>query len=211
MADLTLYLASEGAAPHDCAYSASWEGTAGAAHLPATTTLGSIAIAWRNCTRNSGGYDGCGGQWVSPAQSARSWTTADTFDIAIHTYDDNGSGGTTLYLVVRIFNAAGDTVVGTLYDGVINAVNWVGALTSRHADGVAVQNNVDMPENGHIVVEIGMHDTYAATFGNKIYCGETGVNGPIPLSDADTDSAKYPWIAFTYGAASATNVVLNII
>jgi len=214
MADITFYFPSAGAAPHDCAYSATWENTSQSKRAPLLTTRGTTDFGndWY-CYRVSGQHLGCGGQWVSAALAARSYTTADTFDFAFGTQDSNGLGGTTLRLTIRVFNAAGDTVIGTLYDGEINSTLWSGTITSRHADGVAVQNNVDLPENGHIVIEIGMHDTYAYSCGNKIHPQDLGIFGAVPLNDTTTINMQslYPWLAFTYGAAAATNVVMNII
>jgi len=211
MSDLTFYLPSTGAAPHDCAYSATWQNTDYAAHFPALTTKGTSAMAGRTPYRPNGQTYGCGGQWVSAALSARSWTTADTFDVVMCFRDDD-TVACTSYLIIRIFNAAGDTVVGTLYAGEFNATVWTTTYTSRHADGVAVQNNVDCPEGGHIVIEIGMKSTYAATFSERMVVGENGAGAAaLPLNDTETDTEKYPWLAFTYGAAAAANVVMNII
>ena len=210
MADITFYLDQVAAAPHACAYSGTWENTSQAVRNALNTSKGTSAINVRTCYRTNGQHLGLGAQFVSAALAARDYTTADTFDIAIICFDNNVTNGSTLQLIIRVFNAAGDTVIGTLYNGVVNAVIWANSTTCRHADGVAVQNNVSLPENGHIVVEIGMHEAYAASFGNRVFVGE-GTGSPLPLNDTDTDSDKYPWLAFTYGAAAATNVVMNII
>lgn len=210
MADLTLYFPSSGAAAHNCAYSATWENTTAAVRYPGTTTRGSTDIAVQECARNNGQHLGMGGQWVYPAMAARSFTTADTFDFVFPVNDNSGSGSSTLWLIIRVFSADGATAIGTLYDGNINTVVW-GTFCSRHADGVAVQNNVDLPENGHIVVEVGIHDAYPATFSNRIYPQELGVNGALPLNDTDTSQEKYPWLAFTYGAAPPTGMANDIV
>jgi hypothetical protein len=143
----------------------------------------------------------CGGQWVTAAQAAREWTPADTFDFVLQCKDTAGAGNLTLYLIIRIFNAAGDTVVGTLYEGEVNNVVWASAAhTSRHNDGVAVQNSVSCPENGHIVVEAGFKSGYPAGFGAQIVVGE-GASTALPLDDTETNTDLYPHLDFTYGAA----------
>jgi hypothetical protein len=201
MADLTLYFTSTGSAPHDCAYDAAWENTAYAAHFPATDTKGSTAMAARTPYRLSGQTLGCGGQWVSPAQSAREWTTNDTFDFVMLFRDQNAPTTTSYaYLVINIFNAAGDTLVGNLYSGIINATAMVTSFTSRHATGVSVQNAVSCPEGGHIVVEVGMSAVYAASFATGIVVGE-GTSTALLLNDTQTNTDLYSWIAFTYGEA----------
>jgi hypothetical protein len=144
-----------------------------------------------------------GGQWVSAALAARSYTTSDTFDFVFLCRDDAGSGSSSLYLVINVFSADGATLIGTLYDGNINTVVWTNTNTTRHADGVAVQNNVNLPENGHIVAEVGFHDPYAATFSNKIYPQDLASTA-YPLNDTDTSQSKHPWLAFTYGAPPVT-------
>lgn len=207
MADITFYFDQVAAAPHDCAYSDYWDNTSQAERTALNTSKGTSAIENRTCYRTNGQHLGCGAQFVSAAQSARSYTTADTFEFTICTYDVNETAGSTLALSIRVFNAAGDTEVGVLYEGVVNAVNWIGSIISRHADGVAFQNSVDMPEGGHLVIEIGMHEEYAGSLGNRVFVGE-GTSAALPLSDADTDSDKYPWLAFTYGAAATENNVL---
>ena len=207
MADLTVFFPSSGAAPHDCAYSAVWGGTSQAVRGPAPSTRGTTDIAIpRYCNRGAGQTRGLGGQWVSDAQSARSWTTADTFDIAIYCRDVYESLTSKLYLDIRIFNAAGDTAIGTLYTGIVNSVNWTGQATCRHADGVAIQNNVDCPENGHIVVEIGLSNVAAGEIVDRIFCGENVVT-PAPLNDTDEDEdTHHPYIAFTYGAGGPSPI-----
>lgn len=205
MADLTIYFPSSGAAAHDCAYDAVWQGTGGAAHLGATTTKGTSAIGVRYPYHNSSQQYGLAAQWVSPALPARSWTTSDTFDIAVIVRESNAITDH-LYLIVRVFNAAGDTEVGVLYEGAVNTVAWPSSYTSRHADGIAVQNAVSCPENGHIVVEWGMYTTTTAATDARVTVGE-GSSGAtaISLNDSDTNTDHYPFIAFTYGAAGTTH------
>lgn len=205
MADLTIYFPSSGAAPHNCAYDATWQGTGGAAHLGATTTKGTSAIGVRYPYHNSSQQYGLAAQWVSPALAARSWTTSDTFDIAVIVRESNAITDH-LYLIVRVFNAAGDTEVGVLYEGAVNTVAWPSSYTSRHADGIAVQNAVSCPENGHIVVEWGMYTTTTAATDARVTVGE-GSSGAtaISLNDSDTNTDHYPFIAFTYGAAGTTH------
>lgn len=205
MADLTFYFPSSGSSPHDFAYSGTWENTSAAARFPLLTTRGTTDIAVQNCVHSNGQHLGMGAQWGSAALAAREFTTADTFDFVFLTNDSDGTGVSTLYLIIRVFNAAGDTVIGTLYDGVINDVAW-STMCSRYASGVSVQNNVSLPENGHIVVEVGFHDTYAATISNRIYPQDRGVNGALPLNNTDTSQEKYPWLAFTYGAAGTAHL-----
>ena len=212
MADITFYFPSAGAAPHNCAYSATWQDVTTAVRYPLLTTRGTTDIVSQNCHKTGTDERGLGGQWVSAALSARSYTTADTFDFVMPCRDGAGSGTARLWMSIRVFNAAGDTVIGTLYEGSPNTVLWATSITSRHCDGVAVQNSVDLPENGHIVVEVGVSDTYGnASFSQNIWPQDLGISGALPLNDTETSQAMYPWLAFTYGAASATNVVLNII
>jgi len=208
---LTGFFPSSGAAPHDCAYSATWTDTTATVRYPGLTTRGSTDIAAQQCHKTAANIKGLGGQWVFPAQAARNFTTADTFDFVFPCADSAGSGMTYLYLVIRVFNAAGDTVVGTLYDGRVNSVLMASSICSRFCSGVSVQNNVALPENGHIVVEVGVDDAYAATFNNPIYPQDLGISGALPLNNTDTSQQKYPWLAFTYGAAGgATNVVYMV-
>lgn len=214
MADLTIYFPSTGAAAHDCAYDATWQNTDAAAHLAATTSKGTTAIGVRYPYHNSSQQYGLAGQWVTAAQAARSWTTSDTFDISVQVREDNAITDH-LYLIVRIFNAAGDTEVGVLYEGAVNTVAWpASTFTSRHADGVSVQNAVSCPENGHIVVEWGMYTTTTAATDARVIVGEgTAGASPLALSDADTNTDHYPFIAFTYGTppSTANNVVCMIV
>jgi len=209
MADLTFFLNSDAAAAHDCAYSAYWENTSAAVRHTLTTSRGTSAATITPCTRTNGQHLGIGCQLVSAAiATGRTWTTSDTIDFVIMCQDYAESGSSTLALSIRVFNAAGDTVIGTLYEGVINNVNWISGYRSRHNDGVAVQNTVVMPDNGHIVVEIGFHDPFAATFSNRLIIGEMS-GGPLLLSDDQTDVDLYPWLAFTYGAPAGVNVALT--
>lgn len=158
MADLTLYFPSSGASPHNFAYAATWQGNA-EQRLGATTTKGTTTIAGAYPYHNSSQQYGLGPQYGSPALAAREYSTADTFDIAIQVREDNAITDH-LYVIIRVFNAAGDTVVGTLYAGAVNTVAWpASTFTSRHADGVAFQNNVSAPADHHLVVEIGMYTT----------------------------------------------------
>jgi hypothetical protein len=206
MADLTIYFPSTGAAPHDCAYDGTWQNTDAAAHFVGTTTKGTSAIAGNYPYHNVSLQYGLGCQWVSAAMAARSWTTSDTFDISIMCREDNAITDQ-LYLIVRIFNAAGDTEVGVLYEGAVNTTAWTSTITSRHADGVSVQNAVDCPENGHIVVEVGMYTTTTAATDARFYVGEGSAGAsPLALSDSDTNADHYPFIAFTYGAAGTAHL-----
>lgn len=205
MADITFYFPSAGSAPHDCAYSGTWENTSAAARFPLLTTRGTTDLAVRNCVHSNGQHLGMGCQWVSAAQAAHNYTTSDTFDFVFLTNDSDGTGVSTLYLIIRVFNAAGDTVVGTLYDGNVNTLAW-STMCSRFASGVAFQNNVNAPSDHHIVVEVGFHDTYAANISNRIYPQDLGVNGALPLNNTDTSQEKYPWLAFTYGAAGTAHL-----
>jgi len=69
---------------------------------------------------------------------------------------------------------------------------------------------VDLPENGHIVVEVGFHDPYAATFSNKIFPQDLGAT-PLALSDTDTAQNKHPFLAFTYGTPPVTTYDNDIV
>lgn len=203
MADLICFIPSSGAAPHDCAYSDYWTNTSGAAHLPLLTTKGSSAIAVRDPQYVRYDTNCLGWQGVSPAMPARDWTPADTFDIAIICRDANAPTTTwKLHVSIRIFNAAGDTEVGVLFEGEVNPTAFSGSWQNRHADGVAMQNSVSMPENGHLVVEIGAAATYeASSYNANIVVGDAP-STPLPLDDTDNNvDTKYPWIAFTYGVA----------
>lgn len=211
MADLTIYFPSSGAAPHDCAYAATWQNTDAAAHLVGTTTKGTTGIGVRYPYHNSSTQYGLAAQWVTAARAARSWTTSDTFDIAIMVRED-AAVTDHLYLIVRIFSADGATAIGTLYAGAVNTVAWpASTYTSRHADGVAVQNNVSCPENGHIVVEWGMYTTTTAATDARVVVGEGSAGAsPVALSDSDTNTDHYPYIAFTYGAPPVTGMTNDI-
>lgn len=208
MADLTLFLASSGSAPHDCAYSDYWDNVTGAAHLPGNTTKGSTAIAVRNNAYVRYDVNCLGGQWVSPAMAARSWTPDDTFDIAIICRDNNYPTTTwKLHVSIRVFNAAGDTEVGVLFEGEVNSTAFIASWQNRHADGVALQNSVSMPENGHLVIEIGAAATYeASSYESNIVVGEQPAN-PLPLNDTETNTdSYYAWIGFTYGVDTPGHV-----
>ena len=213
MADLTFYFDSTGTPAHDCTYSSTWDNTSQAVKHILNTTRGTSAIAVATGYRTNGQHLGCAAMNVSAAiATGRTFTPADTFDFVMNVQDNNVVGSSTLHLIIRVFNAAGDTVVGTLYDGIINATVWSGAIRSRHNDSVAVQDTVVLPDNGHIVVEVGMHDPYAATFGNRVYIGEGAEgNSALPLADDDTHDDYYPWLAFTYGAPAAKTNFLQMI
>ncbi len=210
MADLNGFFASTGAAPHDCAYSDYWADVSGAAHLPLTTTKGSSAVGARHPYHSSGNALDLGGQWVSPAQPARSWTPADTFDFAMIFRDTNYPTTTFItHLSIRIFSADGATEIGVLYEGEVNASAWSAGYQSRHCDAVSMQNSVDMPENGHLVVEVGGYATYAATYDADMVVGEN-MASPMPLNDTTTETdSYYPWISFTYGAGGDAGVYVG--
>lgn len=211
MADITFYFPSTGSAAHDCAYSAAWEDTSGAAHLPATESKGTTAMAVRNPYRVNGEILGCGGQWVSPAQSAREWTTSDTFDFVMLCRDQNAPTTTSYpYLIINVFNAAGDTLVGNLYSGIINSTAMISSFQSRHNDGVAIQNAVSCPEGGHLVFEVGMSAVYAAAFATNIVVGE-GTSTALLLNDTQTNTDLYSWISFTYGAPPVSGYANEVI
>jgi hypothetical protein len=65
---------------------------------------------------------------------------------------------------------------------------------------------VDCPENGHIVVEIGLSNVAAGEIVDRIFCGENVVT-PAPLNDTDEDEdTHHPYIAFTYGAGGPSPI-----
>lgn len=201
MADWTGFFPSSGVAPHNCPYSDYWTDTSGAAHLPMPSSKGTSGIAARHPNHSPGNDYDLGGQWVSNAMPARSWTTADTFEFAMMFKDGNNPPTTFItHLSIRVFNAAGDTEVGVLFEGQVNASAWISSFRSRHCDGIALQNSVNMPEYGHLVVEIGGYATYDATYGGDMVVGE-GTSTALPLNDTETNTDLYPWIAFTYGGA----------
>lgn len=165
------------------------------------SSKGTSGIAVRHPNHSPGNDYDLGGQWVSNAMPARSWTTADTFEFAMMFKDGNNPPTTFItHLSIRVFNAAGDTEVGVLFEGEVNASAWISSFRSRHCDGIALQNSVNMPEYGHLVVEIGGYATYDATYGGDMLVGE-GTSTALPLNDTETNTDLYPWIAFTYGGA----------
>lgn len=200
MADVTFYFPSTGTAAHDCAYSDYWNDTSAAVHLPMLTSKGSSAIAALHPYRGTGHDYPLAGQFVSAAMSARSWTTSDTFDFVMIFRDSNAPTTSFItHLSIRIFNADGDAEVGVLFEGSVNSSAWNSTYQSRHCDGVSLTGNVDMPEGGHLVVEVGGYASYVATYSADAIIGE-GSSTALLLNDTQTNTDLYPWISFTYGA-----------
>ena len=211
MADVTFYFPSTGAAAHDCGYSDYWTNTTGAAHLPLLSSKGTSAMAGRNAWHATGQNYCLAGQWVSAAMAARSWTPYDTFDYSMIFRDQNYSTTTFItHLSIRIFNAAGDTEVATLFEGEVNASAWIATYQSRHCDGVALTGSGDMPENGHFVVEVGGYATYAGAYAGQAIFGE-GTSTALLLNDTQTNTDLYSWISFTYGEAPATGYINEVV
>jgi hypothetical protein len=213
MADLTLYFPSSGASDITPAYGAIWQDTSVMTRIAMPSSKATTAIAGRSPFKNAGNpYYGGAAQWITAARAARNWTASDTFDFVMQFRDVN-TWSVTTYLLIRVVSNDGLTFRGTLYAGVINATVWAGTYTSRHNDAVAVQNSVAQQTNDRIVVEVGARwATDSINSSAQTIIGEGGAGASaLPLNDTDTDTDKYPWIAFTYGAAAAANVVMNII
>ena len=198
MADITFYFPTTGTAAHtDIAPAAIWDDIDELTRLPLNTTRGASGGATVNIYKSSNLHYACDRQYVSAALAARDWITADTFDVSF-SWRDQASVGATFYLSIRVANADG-SIAGTLYQGVINATNIYASWQTRHNDGVAVQNNVSMPTDGHIVIEVGL---YSAANGGATVSYLTGENlsNAAPLNDTDVSGDVWPWLAFTYGA-----------
>lgn len=206
MADITFFFPSSGSPAHTPAYSDYWTDTSGAARFPMPTSKGASAISAQHPYHSVGNHYDLGGQWVSAAMSARSWNTGDTFEFAMVFQDGNApTTSFATHLSIRVFNAAGDTEIGVLFEGEVNASGWNVTYQSRHCDGIALTGNVDMPEGGHLVIEVGGYSTYAGNYGADMVIGE-GSSTALLLNDTQTDYDLYSWIAFTYGAGAPLDV-----
>ena len=163
--------------------------------------------------------------WYLPIQqfatasiaTGRTWTTADTFDIAMCGYEDNAALNASMYMVIRILDStlATERSGSPIYSGNFNTseVSAV-AYSQRHADGVAITSGCTQQSNDRIIVEIGYVCACSTNgYSPRMWFGTNSAND-LSLEDNNTVTpANFnPWLAFTYGApAAASNVVLNII
>jgi hypothetical protein len=190
-------------------YGASWNWNAGGSYYGLTTTKGVTAQTAFSfeLTNSSSPWLAALYQGISASQSAKNWTTADTFDCAFTVYESDYALNASLYVVIRVVSSDLGTVRGVLYDGNPTSVEWEGDnyFSRRHADGIAIQNSVAQQATDKIVIEIGAKCLCAVSgYTARIYAG-TDQAGDLALTDADSvQPIADAWLAFTYGNAGIT-------
>ena len=201
---IRFYMPSTGASAVDPAYSASWGDADPAANdgrLAAVTARIDSAMGWID-----GYFAGAETaklgfrQYVTAAQAAHDWTTADSIKFQALGLKESGISGHG-HFIIRVVSSDGSTFRGTLYEGDgLNDFHTVFPGRNYSIGGagasVQVQNAVSMQADDRLVIEIGYNGTATAASNVYFRIGDDSAT-ELPENETDTDDTKTPWIQFT--------------
>ena len=204
MADVVrFYLPSTGAAAVSPAYYAmDYPCTTRLAAV--TTKITSALTAFGQVSYGNTGVAKTAGimQYVSAAQSAREWTTADSIKCQGRCLATSNFTTAYLYLVIRVVSNDGGTFRGTLYAGV-SPTDWSEAwpgvnrsIAGGAGSHVHVQNSVKGQANDRIVMDIGLQGNQNSGWDNSVIYFGDAVSTDLPENETATDDYN-AWIEFT--------------
>ena len=141
--------------------------------------------------------------------SAHHYTTSETFNLVVRCAEEIPEADCTLAFTINAFDITGVTHYGSIYSGVVNAVEFSTSLQSRYCSGVTL-GDVDAPGEHILVFGLG---SYASNATGDEYIVTLNF-GDLPASALDMSNADtgtdYPYIELPTIQLSAYSVSLTV-